>query len=103
MALAGRLGLTLSLADVPRADDVDSDCEALFAESSGRFLVEVAPEDVPAFERAMAGYPTSCIGRVAEGPSFRVKALHGDASVECDVSDLCRAWQSAQPGGWSKS
>lgn len=97
MALAGRLGLELNLAAVPRTSQVDSDGVALFAESSGRFLVEVGPDDVPAFETAMAGQPISCVGRVAGDDVFRVRGLRGDVVIECAVSDLCRAWQSPQP------
>ena len=44
-AFAGRLGLEL---------DVDSDLATLFGEGSGRYLVEVTPDDAAAFEATVA-------------------------------------------------
>ena len=98
MALAGRLGLTLDLALVPCAPSVGAlhDVVALFAESGGRFLVEVAPEDAPAFERALAGCPLACLGRVSPERALRVRGLHGQTVLECAVDDLVRAWQGTE-------
>jgi phosphoribosylformylglycinamidine synthase subunit PurSL len=101
MALAGRLGLALSLADLPRSPAVDRAEMALFSESSGRFLVEVAPDDAVAFEAALAGRPLACLGFTsaprAEGrdsvsPRFRVRGLDGQPLIDCPVDDLLRAW-----------
>ncbi|MBN1955910.1 MAG: phosphoribosylformylglycinamidine synthase subunit PurL [Anaerolineae bacterium] len=94
MALAGRLGLEFDLAALPRAPDVERDDRALFAESSGRFLVEVAPDDAPAFEQTMAGRPCARIGRVTGDGTFHVRGLAGDEIVKCAVETLRRAWQS---------
>jgi phosphoribosylformylglycinamidine synthase subunit PurSL len=122
MALAGRLGLDLSLTHLPRSPGVDRDDVALFAESSGRFLVEVAPEDAAAFEEALAGHRLARLGSVsaavsAEGgdlspgalsapdpnplpltspqpsPRFQVRGLRGDTVIDCALADLLRAWQ----------
>ncbi|NOX30380.1 MAG: phosphoribosylformylglycinamidine synthase subunit PurL [Actinobacteria bacterium] len=60
-ALGGRLGVDLDLVD---------DLEVLFGEGSGRYLVEVAPEDSSAFE---AMVPTSArIGAVIAKPEVRL-------------------------------
>jgi phosphoribosylformylglycinamidine synthase II len=107
MALAGRLGLDLDLADLPRTDDVTCDDVALFSESSGRFLFEVAADDAAVLEAELAGRPFACLGRilspVAQGtkvgqpsPNFRVRGLRGDLVIDCQVDDLLRAWQSAE-------
>jgi phosphoribosylformylglycinamidine synthase subunit PurSL len=122
MAFAGRLGLDLNLAPVPCSPDVDRDDVVLFAESGGRFLVEVAPEDATAFEAALAGRPFARLGAIPtplpeeEGealpgapsaprpnplpagrsepsPRFRVRGLRGDIVIDCPLDDLLRAWQ----------
>jgi len=95
MTLAGRLGLELDLADLPRTPDVETDDAALFAESSGRFLVEVAPQDRSAFEKAMQGRPVARLGRVTGGV-LQVRGLRGDVVIESPVENLRRAWQSPQ-------
>ncbi len=94
MALAGRLGLDLDLTPLPRIPDVKADAVALFAESSGRFLVEVAPDDAPAFEATLAGQPVAHLGHVTEEALFCVRGLRGTVTIECPVDDLLRAWQS---------
>jgi phosphoribosylformylglycinamidine synthase II len=107
MALAGRLGLDLSLAALPRSPDVDRDHVALFSESSGRFLVEVAADDAAALEAELVGQPFACLGRilppVAKGtkegqysPRFCVRGLQGDLVIDCSVHDLLGAWQSSE-------
>ncbi len=93
MALAGRLGLELDLSDIPRTPQVERDDVALFSETSGRFLVEVAPADAAAFEEGMAGHPCACLGRVNQGPLFRVHGLGGKPVLSCTVADLVQAWK----------
>jgi phosphoribosylformylglycinamidine synthase subunit PurSL len=96
MCIAGRLGMQLDLPTLPRADEVETDPVALFAESSSRFLVEVAPGDARAFEKAMADHVRVRLGRVTEEGFLRVRSLRGKAVVECSVDELRRAWQSAE-------
>ena len=96
MAMAGRLGLDLDLVDLPRTPDVDADDVALFSESSGRFLVEVASDDVAAFEGALAGRPVARLGRVTGDGALRVRGLQGDMVIECPIDDLLRAWQGTE-------
>jgi phosphoribosylformylglycinamidine synthase II len=93
MALAGRLGLELSLSALPRSADVDRDDVALFSESTGRFLVEVAPEDAPAFEDMWTGLPLAHLGRVTGDGTLRLRGLAGDVAVSCAVEELARAWK----------
>jgi len=96
MCIAGRLGMQLDVASLPRADEVGTDPIALFAESSCRFLVEVAAENAPAFERVMAEHVRARLGRVTEDGVIRVRGLRGKSVVECSVDDVRRAWQSAE-------
>ncbi len=104
MALAGRMGLDLGLADLPRTPGVDREDLALFAESSGRFLVEIRPEDSTTFEAMMAGRPLACLGSVAGAPPgeeqgtpiVRITGLAGQPAIDGAVSDLLRTWQSAE-------
>ena len=96
MAFAGRLGLELELASLPRTPDVATDAVALFAESNARFLIEVAPEDAAAFEEALAGRPVARLGRVTENGTLRVRGLQGNVLIECSVDDLLQAWQGTE-------
>jgi phosphoribosylformylglycinamidine synthase len=93
MTIAGRLGLRLDLSPLPRGSDVEDDATALFAESSARFLVEVAPEHATDFEAALAGVPLAHVGEVAAESVLRVRGLGGGDILICDVSDLRVAWQ----------
>jgi phosphoribosylformylglycinamidine synthase II len=96
MAIAGRLGAKVDLAPIPRTPDVDRDDTALFSESSGRLLVEVAPADAPSFEKAMAGRPFARVGEVTEEPLLRVARLEGGRVIEVPVAELLTAWQGTK-------
>jgi len=96
MCIAGRLGMQLDLVALPRATGVESDAVALFAESSARFLAEVAPSDVSTFEQALAGHPCTRLGRVTEDGFFRVSGFEDQAVLVCRVDDLRCAWQSVE-------
>jgi hypothetical protein len=64
----------------------------LFGESPTRYLVEVAPENLVAFERAMGRSPRMIVGEVRAGPSFTV--MNQDALlIETDIGSLKRSWQ----------
>jgi phosphoribosylformylglycinamidine synthase len=92
MCIAGRLGLDLALAPLPRAADVDDEA-ALFAESSARFLVEVPSAHTAAFEQTMRGCPVARLGRVTATPRLRVRGLTGEVCLDADVDALRRTWQ----------
>ena len=96
MAFAGRLGLELDLADLPRVADVETDDVALFSESSARLLVEVAPEDAVVFEETLAGRPVAQIGQVIEDGVLRMRGLEGNVVIESSVEDLLQAWQGTE-------
>ncbi len=96
MAFAGRLGMELDLAALPRTADVERDDVALFSESSARFLVAVAPEKAAAFEAALAGRPIARLGAVTGDGMLRVRGLGGEAVMTCPITDLLRAWQATE-------
>ncbi len=92
MAFAGGLGLSLCLSDLPRSRDVTDDATALFAETSGRFLVEVAEADAEAFERTMVEAKCACIGQTG-GDALRASGLDGEVILDVDLGLLKAAWQ----------
>lgn len=95
MAFAGRKGVELDLAPLPRTDDVDA-VAALFAESNARFLVEVAPECAEEFEKALSDHPMAQLGRVIDSDRVRFVGLKGDTEIDANIADLLHAWQSTE-------
>jgi len=95
MALAGRLGATLSLAALP-TDGAESPAEEwlLFSESNGRYLVEVSPADAPRLEALLEGTPYARIGLVTERPYLTVAGCaDGRELFALPVERLARAWR----------
>ena len=93
MALAGGLGMYLSLTDLPRDANVTTDDVSLFSESNSRFIVEVAPEKQEAFKKGMAGVPIGCIGTVVESADFVVNGTDGSVIVQTTIDQLKESWQ----------
>jgi phosphoribosylformylglycinamidine synthase len=91
MAFAGGLGVELDLAAVPAEGDL-TDAARLFAESAGRFLVEVAPDNYDAFLRIVKDCPFGEIGRVTD--SGRIVIARGaQALIDVSVQDAKAAWK----------
>ncbi len=93
MAIAGHLGLSLSLTNLPRTADGLSDEMALFSETAGRFLVEVHPRDRAAFEACIGNIPYARLGMVTEEPLLRINGITGTEVIALPVDVLKRAWQ----------
>jgi phosphoribosylformylglycinamidine synthase subunit PurSL len=86
MVIAGRLGLSLMVEGDPIV--------ALFSESTGRFLVEVAAEDAETF---LAQVPHSTvIGHVTEQAELVIRTT--GAPVVATVDQLVHAWAGHVPG-----
>jgi phosphoribosylformylglycinamidine synthase II len=86
MALAGRTGLKLDLSDL------DSDPNlALFAETNGCLLVEVARKDAEAFENLFNDLPTRWIGLVIKDPDFVVEK-DGSQIISLPIEELVEAY-----------
>ena len=94
MAFAGGRGALLRLADVP-ADDaagLDPDALRLFSESTSRFLVEVAPADAPAFERALLGDAVH-VGDTQDEAWIRIVGTDGTERVRLALERARDAWR----------
>ena len=86
MAMSGGLGAWANLGRALAA-------EALaFSESMGRLVVEVAPGDIPGFERTLSGQPFDCIGEVTARPSVRVEAC-GAVVIDASLLALAHAFR----------
>jgi len=91
MAFAGALGVRLDLAAVPVEGEVD-DAAILFAESAGRFLVEVAPPKRDAFMQAVKDVPFGEIGQVTDAGRIIINS-GGAALIDTPVADAKAAWK----------
>ncbi len=100
MALAGELGASLFLEAVPLPGDAHGvDDWLLYAESNGRYLVEVAEERAEAFEALMAGLPYAQVGNVLAAPELVVRsAQEGELLFALPVQALEHAWRGHIPG-----
>lgn len=104
MAFAGGFGAQVDLDGVPhdiateQASSVQRTAVLLFSESNTRFVCEVPPESVEAFEHQMAGVPCARIGEVIEEPQLRIvdSAAQRDADIviESSLAELKEAWQA---------
>lgn len=96
MCIGGRLGLALTV-------DADNPMVALFSESNGRLLIEVRPEDRPAFEAHFVNVPglppISCLQRIGTVTSVPRLSLTSRTRelASLAVSDLVTAWQTLPP------
>ncbi|MFM2161395.1 MAG: phosphoribosylformylglycinamidine synthase [Pseudomonadota bacterium] len=81
MAMAGRLGANVDLGSVPWEGPGDTPRKRAFSESLTRWVCEVTPANVPAFEAALAGHPFARIGDVCAAAEVRFAGL-GAVSLE---------------------
>jgi len=97
MAFAGDLGAEIELSRVPLSGPVARDDYIFFAESNSRFLVEVAPDSQPEFERVMQGTVMAVIGKVTGSDRLEITGLRG-GRTSVTLAALKEAWQ--QPLRW---
>lgn len=87
MCIGGRLGAS---ANVSSLNMIATD--ALFAESNGRLLLEVAPENAAVLESLFAGETFSLLGAVSEHE--RLVITQGDTPiVDLSLDELIHAWK----------
>ncbi len=100
MALAGDLGLALELARLELAETsgADPDTVALFSESATRFLLEVAPAELPALRARLAGFPLVDLGSVEAAPRLRVLGRDGRALLDEALDGLRASFQGGFAG-----
>jgi len=80
MCIGGRLGIGM-----------DVDASTAFAEVNGCLLVEVSPENAPAFESQFADLPFRKIGKVTTDPILRIEGH------EIPVLELVHAFNNPKP------
>jgi phosphoribosylformylglycinamidine (FGAM) synthase-like enzyme len=95
-AMAGGLGLDVSLRDVPCDDESAHDTVLLFSESPSRFLLEARPEHVRDLFDLFGDLPLGRLGEVKgdDAPRLTVRGLGGVAVVDASLTDMKSAWQS---------
>lgn len=93
VAMAGELGMEISLSSIPAASGLTSS-QILYSESCGRFIVTVAPDKKERFEKIFSGMKTGQVGFVKESPQFRVKDRDDKLIVEESVISLKNSWET---------
>jgi phosphoribosylformylglycinamidine synthase len=93
MAFAGGLGANVSLANVPKAADIQRDDILLFSESNSRFIVEIQAENQQAFEKAMATLPIGSIGSVTDNGMLNISGLRDSVVISEHIDNLKESWQ----------
>jgi len=95
MVLAGCIGAEIDIATMPATTEA---AEALlFAESAGRFLVEVAPEDTAAFERLFVGLPCARVGTTAAHDRCIVR-YRRTSVIDLTVAEISGAFKGSSSG-----
>jgi phosphoribosylformylglycinamidine synthase subunit PurSL len=91
MAFAGDIGADLinTGAIVPG----EADSVRLFAESTSRFVIEVAPAQVNEFQEVLRDVPLTHIGRTSKEPRLRIAGANGEWIVWAQLDALKEAWQ----------
>jgi phosphoribosylformylglycinamidine synthase len=90
MAFAGGVGIDVTR---PGPDGLPDEV-LLFAESTTRFVAEVAPADVEAFRECLGpDVPLTEIGRTCPEPRLRIAGAGGEWLVWADLAILKEAWQ----------
>lgn len=85
MAIGGRVGIELELA----AGTAEAQCVAMFSESSGRLLLEVAPEHT---NEVCARTNGVVVGRIIAEERFVCRAGNDDI-IDIELAALIRAWR----------
>jgi phosphoribosylformylglycinamidine synthase len=91
MAFAGGVGADLT--DVAATAPGEPDAVLLFAESTTRFVVEVAVAHADALRQCLGDVPLFALGRTCAEPRLRIAGAGGTWVVWADLADLKEAWQ----------
>jgi phosphoribosylformylglycinamidine synthase subunit PurSL len=88
MTFSGKAGLDITL------DETLPAAVSLFSETPGRFLVEVRPEHLAAFQKHFANLPLTVLGNaIAEADALTIRH-RGAALFTASVSDLKARWKA---------
>ncbi len=92
MAFSGGIGLEIEPATAPGADvGLLAKC---FAEDPSRYLLEIAPSDLPSLTKILGTLPHAVIGRFVERPVLVLKGAAND-TVEIPLERLRERWAGA--------
>jgi phosphoribosylformylglycinamidine synthase len=90
--LSGGIGARIFLKRVPCSEPIERDDHLLFAESSSRFLVEVAPKDQAQFETLISGIPYGMIGKSSPIPRLVICGLNQKVVIDLELDLISQAW-----------
>ncbi|MBZ0292900.1 MAG: phosphoribosylformylglycinamidine synthase subunit PurL [Anaerolineae bacterium] len=99
MGFAGELGVKINTyAQIPGFSALSAEERArktalLFAESTGRFIVEVKPEDQNAFEQQLGAAAFGLCGQVTESSQLTITDDDGEIVLDAFLMDLEHAWR----------
>lgn len=85
MAAAGKLGMNVSLKELPGEFKLDQ--EGLYSESTGRILLTIDPKNKARFEGLMKGIKFANIGEVSTIDAIKMKGLKGKEVVSIKVGE----------------
>ena len=99
MAFAGRIGLDLDLTGLPADRQLDP-ITACFAETPGRYLLEVAPDQFDAVARALqeANVPFGQVGAFADHDHLTVRTADEGQLLDKPLDELRETWR--KPLDW---
>ena len=93
MAFAGGLGAKVDVRAMAMGETPTPPVVRLFSESNTRFLCEIEPQRVAAFEQALSDLPFAKIGEVTS--NARLAMNDGEARlIDADIFELKEAWQA---------
>ncbi len=92
MAFSGKGGMRLDLDALPTVGGWQNHAVPCFAESTGRFLVEVDVSLADAFAAAMEGFPCARVGQ-ADASGRLVLTAKGAPVLDADIAELKSIWK----------
>ena len=92
MAFCGSAGVSINLDALPTQHSWKNNVIPCFAESTGRFLVEVDEDMAADFTEAMAGSPCAQVGRTTADGKMTL-ASGGKPVLQADVAELKHIWK----------
>jgi phosphoribosylformylglycinamidine synthase II/phosphoribosylformylglycinamidine synthase I len=93
MCIAGHLGASIRLEDVPCAGKRLTDDQLLFSETTIRFIVEVSPVDLERLDQLLTNVPHAVIGQVTKDQLLDIHGRGNNKSIRLAVSTLEHAWR----------
>ncbi|MBT7702817.1 phosphoribosylformylglycinamidine synthase, partial [Candidatus Peregrinibacteria bacterium] len=87
-AVAGQLGMDISLENLPVKGEVTRPDHLLFSESQGRLIMSINPAKKDEFEALFTDLPLAQIGTVREDEKFTLTDLEGQTVIDTDTSTL---------------